>query len=157
VGADAGNLVQAGDGVKPGCAGAGARAGAGGAVGVDALGGGDRRDQLFDPGGERADLRGQRVDLTGQHAGQLGVMAVELPGERLDQRGPLGLHLAAGQAGQHLRVALPGDQRLQHVTDRQGVHGAGHGRHFNQRVFQQLLQPLPVPGPVAGQVGARRV
>jgi hypothetical protein len=82
-------------------------------------------------------------------------MAVELPGERLDQRGTLGLHLAAGQAGQHLRVALAGDQRLEHAADREGVHGAGHGRDFDQRVFQQLLQPLPVPGAVAGQVGAQ--
>jgi hypothetical protein len=43
VSADAGDLVQAGHGIG-GCVRAGARARAGGAVGVDPLSGGDRRD-----------------------------------------------------------------------------------------------------------------
>jgi hypothetical protein len=96
----------------PGRVRAGSGAGAGSAVGVDSLSGGDRGDQVLGPGGERADLRGQCVDLVQQHPGQLGVVVVEPAGERFDQRGALGLHPAAGQAGEHLRVPLPGDQRL---------------------------------------------
>ena len=64
----------------------------------------------------------------------------------------LGLELAAGQAGQHRRVTLPGDQRLQHVPHRQPVQLAGHARHLDQRILQQLLQPLIVPGALLGQV-----
>jgi hypothetical protein len=103
----------------------GVRAGA--AVGIDALGGGDCGDQLLGLGGELADLGGQGVDLVQQYPGQLAVVVIELPGQRLDQAVVLGPHPAAGQAGQCLRVPLAGDQRLQHVADRQRVQLAGHG------------------------------
>jgi hypothetical protein len=92
------------------------------------------------------------VDLVQQQPGQLGVVGVEPAGERLGQGGALGLHLAAGQAGEHLRVALAGDQRLQHVPGRGGVQRARHRRHLDQGVLQQLLQPLPIPGALVGQV-----
>jgi len=153
--ADAGDLIEAGDGIGPGRIRAGASARAGGAVGVDALRGGNRCDQLPDPGGELGDLPVERVDLVQQHPGQLAVMIVEPPRERLDQRAMLGLHPAAGQAGQHFRVPFSGDQRLQHVPDRHRVQAAGHSRDLDQRVFQQLLQPLPVPGALPGQIDAQ--
>jgi hypothetical protein len=124
--ADAGDLIEAvqcGQGrrvrAEPG-------ARAGGAVGVDALRGGDGGDLLPYPGGEVLNLAAELIDLVQQHPGQLGVMVVDPAGQGLDQGGVLGPHPAAGQAGQHLRVPLAGDQRLQHVADRQGVQLAGH-------------------------------
>ena len=116
--ADAGDLIEAvgGGQYRGAVAQPGGRAGA--AVGVDALGGGDRGDQLLDPGGELGGLGGQGVDLVQQHPGELGVVVVELPGQRLDQPVVLGPHPAAGQAEKHLRVPLAADQRLQHVADR---------------------------------------
>ena len=155
--ADAGDLVQAIDGGQHRGVRAPAGAGAGGAVGVGALGGGDGCDQFLDAGGEPADLHVELVDLVQQHPGQLGVMVVETAGERFDQRGPLGLHPAAGQVGEHLRVPFPGDERLQHVPHRLGVQRGGHGRDLDQRVLQQLLQPLPVPGAFPRQVDAQPV
>jgi hypothetical protein len=104
------------------------------AVGVDTVGGGDRLKQLLDAGGECADLAAPGVDLVGQHAGQLRVMVVEPAGQRLGQGAVGGLELAAGQAGQHRRVTLPGDQRLPHVPHRQPVQLAGHARHLDQRL-----------------------
>ena len=113
--ADAGGLIEA---VAAGSTGAPWPSPAAGPVppSVDALGGGDRGDQLLDPGGELGGLAGQGVDLVQQHPGELGVVVVELPGQRLDQPVVLGPHPAAGQAGQHLRVPLAADQRLQHVA-----------------------------------------
>ena len=66
--ADAGDLIQAVDGGQHLGAVAPPGGRAGGAAGVDALGGGDRGDQLLDPGGELADLGGQGVDLVQQQA-----------------------------------------------------------------------------------------
>ncbi len=151
--ADAGDLIEAVDDGQHRGAVAPPGGGAGGAVGAGALGGGDPGDQFLDPGGELADLAGQGVDLVQQHPGQLGVMAVEPAGERLDQAVVLGPHPAAGQAGQHLRVTFAADQRLQHVADRPGIQLAGHRRDLDQGVFQQFLQPGVVPGALPGQVG----
>ena len=61
--ADAGDLVQAIDGGQQRGVRAPAGAGAGGAVGVGALGGGDGCDQFLDAGGEPIDLLGELVDL----------------------------------------------------------------------------------------------
>src|SRR6266568_4148911 len=66
------------------------------------------------------------VDLVQQHPGQLGVVVIEPAGQRLDQGGTLGLHLPA-LIGEHLRVALPADQRLDHVPHRQRADRAGDG------------------------------
>jgi hypothetical protein len=52
--------------------------------------------------------------------GELAVVVAEHAIQRLDEVVVLGLHLAAGQGGQHLRVAFPGDQRPYHVLRRQG-------------------------------------
>jgi hypothetical protein len=100
------------------------------------LGGGDRPKQLLDAGGERAELGGERVDLVQQHPGQFGVVVVETAGQRLDQGGVLGPHLAAGQAGQHLGVAFAGDQRCEHVPHRGRLQRAGHAGDLDQRVLQ---------------------
>ena len=108
--------------------------------------------QFFDARREGVDLGAQRVDLAQQHPRQLGVMLIEATVERGDQLRALGLHPPAGQLGQPARVALPGDQGLDHVPRRQRVQRRGHRRHLDQRVLKQLLQPLPVAGAFAGQI-----
>ena len=77
--------------------------------------------------------------------------AVEGLGEFL----ALGAHPADGQVRQRPRVALPGDQRLEHRPHRLGVQRGGDRRNLDQGPLQQLLQPGPLPGPVVHQVGAQ--
>lgn len=67
----AGDLIQPGHGRQHRGAGAVAGVRAGAAVGVNALRGGDLRDQLADPVRQRVDLPGQGVDLVQQDAGRL--------------------------------------------------------------------------------------
>ena len=117
------------------------------------LGGGDGGDQLLDAGGEPVDLDAEGVDLVQQHPRQLGVVVVEAAGQRLHQGGALAAHPPPGQLGQHLGVALPGDQRLQHGPPGDAHDVGGHRGQLDQGVLQQLLQPLHVPGAVGGQVG----
>jgi len=153
--ADAGDLIEPAEGGQHGSVGGEPGAWAGAAIGVYSLGGGDRRDQLFDPGSQPVSLGAEPVDLVQQHPGQTGVMVIEPASERLDQGGVLGAHPAPGQAGEDLRVAFTSDQRLDHVPGRDGGQRAGHRRHLNQGIFQQLLQPGVVPGALAGQVGSQ--
>jgi hypothetical protein len=87
---DAGDVIEAHGRGADGRVWAGACGWAGGPVGIDAAGGGNRAGQLLDPAGERADLGAQGVYLVQQHLGQFGMMLVEPAGERFDQRGPLG-------------------------------------------------------------------
>jgi hypothetical protein len=117
----------------------------GGAVGVHPPGGGDLGDQLARAGGQLVDLPGQGVDLVQEHAGELGVVVLELPVQGLGEFLALGAHLADGQVREGLRVPLPGDQGLQHGPHRLGVQRGGDGRDLDQGALQQLLQPLPVP------------
>jgi hypothetical protein len=106
------DLIQPGHGRQHRGAGAGAGARAGGAVGVGAPRGGDLLDQPGYPGGQGVDLGGQGVDLVQQDAGQLAVVRLGLAVRRPGQGGALGPRPADGQVRQGLRVALPGDQRL---------------------------------------------
>ena len=61
--ADTGDFVQALSGGQDGGVRASPGARAGGAIGVNALGGRDAREQFFDASGEPADLGAQGVDL----------------------------------------------------------------------------------------------
>jgi hypothetical protein len=119
------------------------------------LRGRDCGDRLLDPGGELVDLAAQGVDLVQQHPRQLCMMVVEAAGEGLHQRGVLDAEPSSGQLGQHLGVALPGDQRLQHGPARDAEDVGGHRPKLDQGVLQQLLQPLLVAGAVGGQVGTQ--
>ena len=101
LGADAGDLREPLRGGQHGGVRAGAGAGAGGAVGVDAPGGRDRGRSARSIRAARTAIRAsQEGDLVQQHLGQLAVVVIEHPGQRLDQGVVLGFHLAAGQAGQ---------------------------------------------------------
>jgi hypothetical protein len=88
-----------------------------------------------------------------QHgAGQLGVARVEMPGQRLGQGRDLGAHLAAGQFGQHRRITLAGDQRVQHRPRRDRGQARGDHRQLDRRVLQHQLQPGGLPGAIAHQL-----
>ena len=125
--ADAGDLGQPRHGVQYRGVRGGAGVRAGGPVGVDPPGGGHRRGQLGGPGGELGDPPVEEGDLVQQQLGELAVVVIEHAVQRLDQVVVLGLHPAAGQGGQHLRVALAGDHRLDHVLRRDRGQLAGHG------------------------------
>jgi hypothetical protein len=154
LGADAGDLIEPRDRGLDDRAVALAGAGPGAGVVIDAPGGADHGELLADQHRGPGDVLVQKGDLVQQHLRDLAVVAGEHPVQRLGQRGVLGFHPAPGQAGQRLRVALPGDQRGDHVLRGQRGQRGGHRRHLDHGVFQQLLQPLPAPGPVLGQMGA---
>src|SRR5262249_39150174 len=84
---DAGDLGEPVDGGQGRGVRAAAGLRAGGAVGVDALSGGDRADQLIEAGGELVDLAAEAVDLGEQDRGELAVVVIEPAGQSLDQGG----------------------------------------------------------------------
>jgi hypothetical protein len=151
--ADAGDLRQPGDCVQRRGVRAGAGAGAGAPVRVDAPGGGYRRGCRGGPGGQAGDPLIEEGDLVQQQAGQLAVVVIEHAVQGLGQGVVPGLHPGAGQAGQHVRVALPGDHRLDHVLRRDRGQLAGHRRDLDQGAFQQLFQPLVAAGALVDQPG----
>ena len=103
--------------------------GPGGPVGVDAPGGGDRGDQLGDRGRSAG-----RSGRPGRRSGPAAAGPARRGGHRTCRPAPrpaasrLALHPAAGQGGQRLRVALPGDHRLDHRPAPTGGQLAGHRR-----------------------------
>jgi hypothetical protein len=116
--ADAGDLGQPGHGVQRWRTGGGARVRAGGPVRVDAPGFGHRRGELGGPGAQLGDPGAEEGDLVQQQGGELAVVVIEHAVQGLDQVVVLGPHPGAGQGGQHLRIAFPGDHRLDHVLRR---------------------------------------
>jgi hypothetical protein len=86
---------------------------------------GERGDLGVEPFLHGGDVGGDRVDAV-QHARQQERVVVGEPaGQRLGEAGGLGTQGAAGQIGQHARVALAGDQR-------------GHDRPFGDRETGRL-------------------
>jgi hypothetical protein len=83
------------------------------------------------------------------------VVVIEAAGQRLHQGATLAAHPPPGQLGEHLGVAPPGDQRLQHRPSGDPHDVGGHRGQLDQGVLQQLLQPLHVPGALGGQVAAQ--
>ena len=76
----------------------------------------ERADLLLDHAGELLDLLVEEVDVAQDRADPQPVMRVEVPGQRLAQRGDLLAHLPARELGEHVRVGLAGDQRVEHVA-----------------------------------------
>jgi hypothetical protein len=143
VGADAGDLVEAGDGRErrrslparsPACG--------GDVIDGGCLRRGDPGDQLVDPEGERLDLRAQGVDLIEQHLGELCVVGVEAAGQGLHERGVLHAHAPARETREQLGVALACDQGLDHRPAGDAEDVGRHARELDQGVLEQLLQPL---------------
>jgi hypothetical protein len=116
--------------------------------------GGERGDRFFDPGGERIDLGGERVGAVEHHAQQERVVVGEVPGQRLLQDAHLGAHLLAGEVGERARVALPSNERSEHVPPGGPEDVADHTGQFHLGVFQQFLGALLLPGPLLDQGAA---
>ena len=112
---------------------------------------GVRGDGLADARGEGIDLGGERVDPGEHHAQHECVVIGEVPGERLLQDAGLGAHVPVGQGGQLVRVALPGDQGIEHGPARGPEDVADHHRQLDLGVFEQFLGALLFPGPFLGQ------
>lgn len=111
-----------------------------------------RCDELLDAVIEPIHLLAERVDLVEQHPHQFGVMGVEAAGQRLDERVVLAAQPAQCQLGQHLRVTLTVDQRLQHRPAGLAEQVRRHRRQLDQGVLQQLLHSLLVAGAFLHQV-----
>ena len=87
-------------------------------------------DHHLDPGGEVVDGAGVLVDQVQVQPGQEGVVLTEPPGQRLDQFGDLSAQPPLGQLRQLGRVALPGDQRLEHGAAGDAADVGGHRRRL---------------------------
>jgi hypothetical protein len=81
------------------------------------------------------------------------VVAVEAPGEGLDQGGMLGPHAPLGQPGEDLGVALAGDEGSDHGPAGDAEDVGRDARDLYERVFEQFLDALLVPGALLDQVG----
>ena len=128
--------ADAGDLIEPGCRGR------------------ERGDHLLDLGVELGDVGVDGVD-PGQHLGQQKrVVLGEVAGERLFQRADLAAHPGAGQLGEGLGVAFPGDQGGHHRPAGLAEDVAGRHRQLDAGVFQQLFHPVLLRCPGADQVGA---
>ncbi|MCW2695315.1 MAG: hypothetical protein JWR62_400 [Modestobacter sp.] len=113
--------------------------------------------QLVRPG--LAGCRDHRVELGEGVLGQLqpmqhgarplGVLVVEVPGQRLDQLRDLDPHLALGHFGEDLRITFAGDQRGQHRPGRDAGQARRHREQLDARVLQHEFQA----GHLAGAVG----
>lgn len=97
-------------------------------------------DDFVDPAGEPVDLRGEHVDLVEDHLRQLSMVVVEPSVQSGDECGALAAHPAPGHVGQHSRVPLSRDHRLDHLPTRHPEDVRRHDRQFDQRVFQEFLQ-----------------
>src|SRR5665647_3465908 len=82
-------------------------------------------------------------------------MVGEAPVQRLAQLTQLPTQLPFRQIGQHLGVALTGDQRFEHRPPGDAHDVGGDRGELDARVLEQLLQPLDLPSPLPGQRGAR--
>ena len=69
-----------------------------------------------------------------------------MAGERLLQVGDLAPHPPPSELRQDFGVALPGQQRLEHVPPGDPEDVRDHGRELDLSVLEQLLHPLPLPG-----------
>ena len=112
------------------------------------------RHELGDAGRQHVHLGCEGVHLVEEHPGELGVVGVEAPGQGLNQLGVLGLHTAPRQLGEHLWVALAGDEGFYHVPPRAAQDVARYAGELDQGVLEQLLQALGVAGALGDEVVA---
>ena len=87
------------------------------------------------------------------YPGQEGVVLTEPAGQRLGQGRDLRTESAFGQVGQHRRVALTGDHRLEHRPPGHPVDVRSNRGQLHPSVLQQLLQPWDLPTAFAGDRG----
>ena len=93
---------------------------------------GNLRDELAESGGTQVDLLARRVDLGKEHAAELGVVIVEVAGERLTQRRARRARPTEREFGEDHPVALFFDQRLEHRPAGLSEQIGGNGEELDQ-------------------------
>ena len=104
-------------------------------------------DHHLDPVGELLDGTRVLVDQIEMDLGQERVVITETSGERLGQLGDLGPQPSLRQLGELDRIALPGDERVEHQPAGHAADVARHRRQLDAGVLEELLQALDLPGP----------
>jgi hypothetical protein len=112
-------------------------------------------DAFVEPGDRRFEVGG----VVQAQPDQQRVVVAEAPAQRLPQRGDLAPQPALGQLGQHLGVALAGDQGGEHGPSGDAQHVGGDRVQLDPGVLKGLLDALALAGvgldepfAVAGQV-----
>jgi hypothetical protein len=97
---------------------------------------------LDDLGAKTRDRRVKEGDVVEDLAGHHGMVGAEPPLERLDESVLLGPHPALREFGELLRIALAGDQSLDHGQRRLRPGTRRHRGQLDPGVLEQLLEPL---------------
>jgi len=97
-------------------------------------------------------LPSRKAICSSSNLGELAVVVIEDPVQRRGEVVPLGLHRAAGQPGQHLRVAFPAIIALI-ISCAETVVSLLATNDTLTSALQQLSRPLPAPGPLLHQPG----
>ena len=120
---------------------------------------GERADLLLDHAGELLDLLVEEIDVAQDRPDPEPVVLVDMPLQGLAQRGDLLAHLSARELGEHVRVGLAGDQRIEHVAPGLAQDVSGDGVELDAGVFERLVQPVDLTDPfldlrlaIAGEV-----
>lgn len=103
---------------------------------------------------EGVDLCTQVVDVVEVGAQHEGVVLAEAALQGEAQLGEPRPGAGEGHLGQHVRVALAGDQGLDHVTRAIAEHIGDDRVELDAGVLQDLLDPLGLPGPLLGELFA---
>ena len=89
--------------------------------------GGQVGQGLLDCGGEFLDLGGEVVDGLEDQGDQLGVVVLEVAGQRFGEGPPLLAHSRSGHLREDLRVLFAGDHRVHHGPSGDAEDVGGHG------------------------------
>lgn len=114
----------------------------------------ERAHQPVDLTVEAGFHRVEFVDVVEVHPQQQGVMVVESPHEGFAQRPDLGSHPGQGHLGEHIGIAFPGDQRLQHPPARHPQHVGDDGVQLDAGILEQFLDSLGLPHPLPNDLAA---
>ncbi|VBA34917.1 hypothetical protein LAUMK35_05827 [Mycobacterium pseudokansasii] len=115
-------------------------------------------DRLLDALLKAGDVGAVGVDAIQIQPSHKRVMVAKRPAQRLGRCGDLLTRKCEplfGQIGEHHRITLPADQRLQHRPPRDPDDVGGHRRQFDPGIFERLFQPLDFFGARSGDGGAR--
>jgi hypothetical protein len=85
-----------------------------------------RVQERLDSGGELVDGGVGLIDAGQHRPAQQGMVLVETARQRVLELRDLGSHGALGHLGQHRRVTLTGDERVDHLPTRLGQHRRRH-------------------------------
>ena len=108
-------------------------------------------DALVEIGNVALDL----LDLTQVPAEQIAVVLADAAAQRLDQRPARALEPRAAELGNLARVALAGNDRLQHATAARPHRIGQHRGQLDVGVLQDLVDPVLVANDLAHRLPAR--